>query len=133
MLATKTTYKSPRRSMKRRYKVITVPDKSLSPREIMDRFTRGLPMEIRKLDPVYLNHPDLDLEKISDLSNADRAEFAERMADDNKQHLRTLQANAEESKRAKQEKEAANKKEASQQKKGSGETSPDPDTGIERP
>lgn len=57
-------------------KKIVVPDQSLSLQEILDRFTRGEPLEIGK--DVQYHESDDDLEKVSHMDLVDKAEFIEK-------------------------------------------------------
>lgn len=58
-------------------KKIVVPDQSLSLQEILDRFTRGEPLEIGR--DVQYHESDDDLEKMSHLDPVDKAEYIEKL------------------------------------------------------
>lgn len=99
---------------------ITVPDQSLSLEEILQRFTRGEPIQAGH-DTSYHESED-DLEKVSHMDLVDREEYVDK--------LKITQANydKQEKRKAKAEKErlekiALEEIKAEQQKKGA---SPDP-------
>lgn len=59
-------------------KKAVVPNQSLSLQEILQRFTRGEPLEIGREGATF-DDGDEDLEKVKNADLVDKAEFAERM------------------------------------------------------
>lgn len=79
----------------RRQKKLTVPNRSLSLQEILERFTRGEPLEVSLGEGTY-HESDTDLEKMAHKDLVDREEYTER--------LRQTQKNYEKQERAKAKK-----------------------------
>lgn len=55
-------------------KQLTIPDQAISLREIITRFTRGVPVDVRQREAVYIDQSEFDLEALG------RAEFSEKMS-----------------------------------------------------
>lgn len=84
MLHTKSTYKpavinydAKRRPSK------TVPNQSLSIKTIMDRFTRGIPVDAVKRQGTYIDQDEYDLEKLANAGFDEKARMAELLKDQN--------------------------------------------------
>lgn len=60
-------------------KSMAVPDQSLSVIEIANRYIKGLPIDLVKRDPVFVEQSDHDLERLSRMDFAEKAEFADQM------------------------------------------------------
>lgn len=56
---------------------IVVPNQSMSLQEILERFTRGEPLEIGK--PVQYHESNDDLEKVSKMDLVDKAEYVDKL------------------------------------------------------
>lgn len=54
-----------------------MPDQSMSIREIVRRFVRGIPVDVIQHEPVYSENDEHDLEKLSRMDFGAKAEFAE--------------------------------------------------------
>lgn len=74
-------YKPPVVRWKGRRKSRTIPDQSMSIREIVKRFVRGVPVDILQREAVYSDQNDHDLEKLSRMDFGDKAEYARRMSE----------------------------------------------------
>lgn len=55
----------------------TVPDQSMSIREIVKRFVRGVPVDIQQRQGVYVDQSEIDLEKVSRADFGEKAEMAQ--------------------------------------------------------
>lgn len=62
-------YKTVRRS-------VVVPDQAMSVQEIVRRFVRGIPVDLKQREAVYIDQNDHDLEKLSRMDFGEKAEFA---------------------------------------------------------
>lgn len=60
----------------------TIPDQSLSIKEIVDRYVRGIPVDITEKKPVYVDQNDHDLEKLSRMDFGEKAEYAAALRDE---------------------------------------------------
>lgn len=70
---------------KAKRKSITVPDQSMSIEEIVKRYTRGIPVDIKMNNPVYIDQSGdnaLDLEKAARLDFAQKHELAQQIKED---------------------------------------------------
>lgn len=83
----------------RKKKSQTVPDQSMSIGEIVKRFVRGIPVDVIKREPVYIDQGEYDLEKMSRMDFGERAEMAQQLRQENEEFEETLKAN-ERAKRA---------------------------------
>lgn len=61
----------------------TVPDQSMSIKEIIRRFTRGIPADVIQRPQVFVDQSEFDLERLSRLDATDKAYYAEQMRADN--------------------------------------------------
>ena len=61
---------------------MTIPSQSLTIREILDRYTRGVAVDSKGNVPVY-NDGDIDMEKISRMDFGQKHEMAERIKHEN--------------------------------------------------
>lgn len=97
----------------------TVPDQSLTIREIVDRFTRGIPASGKVYDGVYIDQDGVDLERLARMGSVDKAYEAEEMRAEN-EHTERLIKQAEERRlaaiKAQQKAEQEASKKASQEK-----------------
>lgn len=97
--------KRPKVDFKIRHTSLTVPDQSMSIREIVKRFVRGIPVDIRQRDPVYLDQSDHDFEKLSRMEFGEKAELADQLgahaADLQREHNDKVRQRAEEEANAK--------------------------------
>lgn len=118
---------------------ITVPDESYTVKELMRRFTNGLPIAGAAKDPVYNggDFDSIDMEKVGGMDPVDRTELAQQQAAKNKElkdKIESQQAEAEAKAKAKAGEFTELQKEVRELKKtrvskvpdGSG---PDPDAG----
>lgn len=99
----------------------TVPDQSLSIREIVRRYVRGIPVDVVQRDPVYMDQSEHDFEAMA------RKDFAEKhqIAAEFKERAKEVQADLEEN--AKKHDEAKRKaKQAPPASDESGKTGIDP-------
>lgn len=55
-------------------KQLAIPDQALSLREIVKRFVRGVPVDVKHRDPIWIDQEEFDLELLS------RSEFSEKMS-----------------------------------------------------
>lgn len=89
----------------------TVPDQSMSIREIVDRFVRGIPPDVVQRESVFVDQVDFDLEKLSRLDVTDKAYQSQLMQAENEQTMERIRDLAERSKERQEEQKA--KEEAS--------------------
>lgn len=75
----KRSYTPPPVNFQKVRKSYTVPDQSLSIKEIVERYVRGLPVDVVQRQGVYADNEDVDLEKLSRMDFADKAAYAEDM------------------------------------------------------
>lgn len=111
MIHTKESYRAPvidYSGPKRQGK--TVPDQAMSVQEIVRRFVRGVPVNIVQREAVYIDQSDHDLEKLSRMDFAEKAEFAKGEAERLKQWKSDLideeREKKENERRAKEESDA---------------------------
>lgn len=57
----------------------TIPDQSLSLRTIIDRYTRGVSVDVKQRDPVYVDQDEFDLEQVSRMDFAAKAELGQEL------------------------------------------------------
>lgn len=62
-------------------KTQVVPDQSLSIREIVKRFVKGIPVDVAQRQPVFNDQTEADLEKLARMDFAEKVEYANNMAD----------------------------------------------------
>lgn len=97
----------------------TVPNQSMTIKDIVERFLRGLPVDVNIKQGVY--HPennDHDYNKMSNLDTVDKAYLATEMREKNEQISREIEANERakaEEKKAKDEAELSELKARAQQ------------------
>lgn len=84
-------YKKPVIDYKKRRKSLTIPDQALSIQEIVKRFVRGVPVDIHKREPVYVNQSQYDMEKLNRMDFGEKSEFAKHLAADSAKRLTELQ------------------------------------------
>lgn len=82
-------YVSPKIDWKKRRKSIAIPDQSMSIQEIVKRFVRGIPVDIIQRDAVYSDQ-DHDLEKLNRMDFAEKAQFAQDLAQRSQTQLDAL-------------------------------------------
>lgn len=59
---------------KAKEKQLAIPDQSLSLREIISRFTRGVPVDTTQRNPIWIDQDEFDYEALA------RSEFSEKMS-----------------------------------------------------
>lgn len=107
-----------------RSEVKTLPGQSLSINEIVSKYVKGIPIEgLTRRQGVYIDQSDHDLEKVSRMDFAEKAEFAEQL----RQHHAEVGEAIKADKRAKDE-EARKQKERSRPKLDAAEGSAGIDT-----
>lgn len=81
---------------------LTIPDQGLSINEIISRYTRGIPVDVKQYESVYLDQTEYDMEKLS------RLEFSEKMsiAEELRNKYDAIKEQAEAKERAKRKDEA---------------------------
>lgn len=57
-----------------------LPDQSMSIKEIVRRYVRGIPIDVVQREPVYLDQSEHDMEKLSRMDFGEKAEYAQVMA-----------------------------------------------------
>lgn len=72
-------YTEPKIDYKTRRKSVVVPDQSLSIKEIVSRYVRGVPADVIRREAVYVDQNDFDLEKLSRMDFAEKAEIASQL------------------------------------------------------
>lgn len=82
----------------------TIPDQSLTIAEIVKRYMRGIPVDVIQRNPVYSDHNEYDLEKMS------RLDFGEKSAMANELQANAQNISDELNERAQQVKDAKKKK-----------------------
>lgn len=78
----------------------TIPDQSLPLRTILDRYTRGLPMDIPVTANMYEGESEFDIPDLRTLDLADQQEIMEKAREQTKALERRLQEQARERKKA---------------------------------
>lgn len=73
-------YKEPVINYSKVRKSQTVPDQSMSIREIVRRYVRGIPVDVVRREGVYIDQQNDDLEKLSRMDFGEKAEYAQAMA-----------------------------------------------------
>lgn len=86
-------YQQPKINYKKRRPSKTVPDQSLSIKEIVSRFVRGIPVDVQQREGVYVDQSDHDLEKLSRMDFAEKADMAAVLAQQAAQMQNELQEN----------------------------------------
>lgn len=87
----------------------TLPKQSLTPREIVDRFTKGMPINVGKKEGVYMDHNNTDYERISRMDFAEKHEVAREQASFRNEVMDAAKQAIEQAKRAKESESAAKK------------------------
>lgn len=98
-------------------KSVTVPDQSLSIQEIVKRFVKGIPVDVVQRQGVYIDQSDHDLEAMSRMGFAEKADMAEELLES----AERIKQQLEENERLRIERErnkAAEKAKREQQKPG---------------
>lgn len=73
------TYQPPTVKYNKRRKNRTIPDQSMSIKQIVEKYVRGIPVDVVKRQPVYIDQSQHDLEALSRMDFAEKAELAEQM------------------------------------------------------
>lgn len=60
-------------------KQLVIPDQSLSIRTILERYTRGIPVDVKQYQGVYFDQTEFDLEKLNLMEFSDKMSIAERL------------------------------------------------------
>ena len=96
-------YKSPEKSFKRdpRRKSCVVPNQSMTIGHILEKYSRGIPVDMVQRDPVYIDQSEFDYEKLNRQDFGEKHAFAQQMqqraesvASELKERERTQKANA---------------------------------------
>lgn len=80
-------------SMKRKSQ--TVPDQALSIREIVQRYVKGIPVDVIQREGVYVDQQEHDLEKLNRMDFGDKAAFAADLKERNQAIVEQAQATVE--------------------------------------
>lgn len=88
----------------------TVPDQSMTIQEIVKRYVRGIPVDVVKREPVYVDQNDHDLEKLSRMDFHEKAEYAQGLSE----YAEGLRNGLQEHERSKAEAKAKAAQEAAQ-------------------
>lgn len=80
MLKTKLSYQRAAVNFKRSRKGKTVPDQSMSIKEIVRRFVRNIPIDVVQRTPIYLDQDEFDMEQISRMDFADKSALADELS-----------------------------------------------------
>jgi len=91
----------------------TVPDQSMSIKELVRRFVRGIPADVIQREAVYVDQKDTDLEKLSRMDNCDKAYEALEMRAINERIIEEVEAMQRASEAKKQADEKARVEKAS--------------------
>lgn len=73
---------------------LSIPDQSLSIKEILTRYTRGVPVDVRTRRPVYVDQDEFDLEKLSRMEFSDKMSIAEQLRAEYDAQIADLEAKA---------------------------------------
>lgn len=61
-------------------KSMTLPDQNYTVKQLFERFSRGLPVQGAKQNPIYLGEEnDVDIEKVNNMSIMDKADLSDEM------------------------------------------------------
>lgn len=71
-----TNYTKPTIDRKRIKPSVAIPDQSLSIQQIVQRYVRGLPVDVLQRKPIYIDQDEHDLEQLSRLDFGEKAELA---------------------------------------------------------
>lgn len=104
-------YEVPPIKIKNARKSMTIPDQSMSIREIVERFVRGIPVDVIQRQGVYMDQDEHDFEKLNRMDFAEKKAYADAM----QARAEAIQSDLEESERAKRESERRRAQERSQQ------------------
>lgn len=85
-------YKKPTVNYQVVRKSITIPDQTLSIREIVNRLRVGIPIDVIQRPKTYTDQVDYDLEKISRMDFGDKAAFAAELKDFTDSTIKLIQA-----------------------------------------
>lgn len=97
-MITKNTYKKPPIDFNKVNKSMTLPSQALTMKEIMERFTRGVPIDAKHRNPVYLPENDIDLEKVSRMDFAEKHAFQQELSAQNERVRQAFIDKAEQAK-----------------------------------
>lgn len=97
----------------------TIPDQSMSIKELVRRFVKGIPADVIQRQPIFTNNSDFDLEKLGQLDPADKAYMAKEMQAENEANAREIQR-AEDDRRRTREEDERKKADRGGAAKGSG-------------
>lgn len=96
---------------------MTIPDQTLTVKQIVSKYIRGIPVDVKQHVPVYIDQNDHDLEKLNRMEFGDRAAMADQMRANNErikaEHNDEVSARRkrnEEEAKAKKARNLANKK-----------------------
>lgn len=91
-------------------KQLAIPDQSLSIKEILNRYVRGVPVDVRHREPVYVDQSEFDLEQLSRMEFSDKMSIAERLRAEYDAKVADLEAKASARSQAKKEAQGASNK-----------------------
>lgn len=80
MLRTVKSYQPPAVDFGKRRKTKTIPDQSMTIRQIVERYVKGVPVDIVQRDPVFMDQNEHDFEKLSRMDFAEKSELANAIA-----------------------------------------------------
>lgn len=106
----KFAYPLPQVDWKKKRPSKTLPDQSMSIQEIVKRFVRGIPVDVPNREAVYIDQSEDDLEKLSRMDFAEKAEYARQLGE-RANEMRSEMAEAV--RRSKEEREKAESEAAS--------------------
>lgn len=105
----KKTYIRPAISQASNRKTRTIPDQTLTIKEIVARFTRGIPVDVIQREAVYLDQDEHDFEQLSRMEFGEKANMAEQLRDKAEGIKQQAEANERTRKEAKKQQQAADK------------------------
>lgn len=88
-LVTKGNYKLPPFDHKRKNPRFTVPDQSLSVREILSRYSRNVAVDVKNYQGVYVDS-DEDLEKVNRMDFGDKKAYADHLKEESERTISAL-------------------------------------------
>lgn len=86
-------FKLKKKDYKTKQKSMTVPNQALTVKQIVDRWVKGLPVEVSQRQPQYMDQNDRDYSKLAGLDRAEQAYIATEMSEQAEQLGRQVEAN----------------------------------------
>lgn len=96
-------FKLKAKDFKTKRKSLTVPNQALSIKDIVSRFTRGLPVDIQIKNPVYLDQDEHDFNKLSNMDSVEKSYQATEQRERAEQLKREIESNERAAAEAKQQ------------------------------